>query len=63
MPLADLPKAYDPQAAQSRWYAYWLEKGYFHDGSHGMSLCGNDKRTLGVTFIPQTMPLCVPVVL
>jgi valyl-tRNA synthetase len=30
MPLADLPKAYDPQAAQSRWYAYWLEKGYFH---------------------------------
>lgn len=30
MPLADLPKAYDPQAAQARWYAYWLEKGYFH---------------------------------
>ncbi len=30
MSLADLPKAYDPQAAQSRWYAYWLEKGYFH---------------------------------
>jgi valyl-tRNA synthetase len=30
MSLADLPKAYEPQAAQSRWYAYWLEKGYFH---------------------------------
>ncbi|HEY2157427.1 MAG TPA: class I tRNA ligase family protein, partial [Isosphaeraceae bacterium] len=30
MSLADLPKAYDPHAAQSRWYAHWLEKGYFH---------------------------------
>ena len=30
MSLADLPKAYDPQEAQSRWYAYWLEKGCFH---------------------------------
>ena len=30
MPLAELPKAYDPQDAQRRWYAYWLEKGYFH---------------------------------
>jgi valyl-tRNA synthetase len=30
MSIADLPKTYDPQEAQSRWYAYWLEKGYFH---------------------------------
>ncbi len=30
MSLADLPKAYEPQSAQSRWYAFWLEKGYFH---------------------------------
>jgi len=30
MSLADLPKAYDPQAAQARWYAFWIEKGYFH---------------------------------
>ena len=30
MNLADLPKAYDPQDAQRRWYAHWLEKGYFH---------------------------------
>src|SRR3954467_3919937 len=30
MSLADLPKQYDPQDAQRRWYAFWLEKGYFH---------------------------------
>ena len=30
MSLADLPKQYDPQDAQRRWYALWLEKGYFH---------------------------------
>ena len=27
---ADLPKQYDPQDAQDRWYDFWLEKGYFH---------------------------------
>ncbi len=30
MTLPDLPKAYDPQQAQQRWYDFWLEKGYFH---------------------------------
>ena len=30
MSTADLPKAYDPQDAQRRWYAFWLERGYFH---------------------------------
>ncbi|MBX6312888.1 MAG: valine--tRNA ligase [Isosphaeraceae bacterium] len=30
MSTADLPKAYDPQEAQRRWYAFWLEKKYFH---------------------------------
>ena len=30
MPLPELPKQYDPQDAQRRWYAFWLEKGYFH---------------------------------
>ncbi|MDB5349343.1 MAG: valyl-tRNA synthetase [Planctomycetota bacterium] len=30
MSLSDLPKQYDPQDAQRRWYAFWLEKGYFH---------------------------------
>ena len=30
MTLSELPKQYDPQAAQTRWYAFWLEKGYFH---------------------------------
>ena len=29
MSTADLPKQYDPQDAQRRWYAFWLEKGYF----------------------------------
>jgi valyl-tRNA synthetase len=28
--LQDLPKQYDHQAAQGRWYRYWEEKGYFH---------------------------------
>ena len=30
MSLAELPKAYDPQEAQRRWYDFWVEKGYFH---------------------------------
>ena len=25
-----IPKQYDPQDAQRRWYDFWLEKGYFH---------------------------------
>jgi valyl-tRNA synthetase len=30
MSIADLPKQYDPQAAQRRWYDFWLERGFFH---------------------------------
>lgn len=30
MSLSDLPKQYDPADAQSRWYDFWLQKGYFH---------------------------------
>ncbi len=30
MSTAELPKQYDPQDAQRRWYSFWLEKGYFH---------------------------------
>src|SRR5271165_1143551 len=30
MTVAELPKQYDPQEAQRRWYDFWLEKGYFH---------------------------------
>jgi valyl-tRNA synthetase len=30
MSIPDLPKAYDPQEAQRRWYPFWIEKGYFH---------------------------------
>src|SRR4051812_5694181 len=30
MSLADLPKAYDPQDAQRRWYDFWVKNGYFH---------------------------------
>ncbi len=26
----ELPRQYDPRDAQDRWYAFWLEKGYFH---------------------------------
>jgi valyl-tRNA synthetase len=26
----ELPKAYDPKAAQQKWLAFWEERGYFH---------------------------------
>ena len=26
----ELPKAYDPHAAQERWLEFWEEHGYFH---------------------------------
>ena len=29
-PLNELPKQYDHQAAQERWYKFWEEKDYFH---------------------------------
>ena len=28
--LSDLPKQYNPAAAQKRWYAFWESKGFFH---------------------------------
>ena len=30
MNLAELPKQYDPQDAQTRFYDFWVDKGYFH---------------------------------
>ena len=30
MSTAELPKQYDPQEAQRRWYNFWLTRGYFH---------------------------------
>ncbi len=30
MSIAELPKQYDPQDAQRRWYGFWLDRGYFH---------------------------------
>ena len=30
MTISDLPKQYDPQDAQRRWYELWVSKGYFH---------------------------------
>src|ERR1051326_7051673 len=29
-PLMDIPKAYEPQSVESKWYAQWLEMGCFH---------------------------------
>ena len=26
----DIPSKYDPRGAESKWYSYWLEKGFFH---------------------------------
>jgi valyl-tRNA synthetase len=28
-PETDLPKAYDPQSTEPRWYAEWVDRGYF----------------------------------
>jgi len=28
--MAELPSKYEPSAAESRWYRYWMEKGFFH---------------------------------
>ena len=30
MTTTDLPKQYDPQEAQRRYYELWLSRGYFH---------------------------------
>ncbi len=30
MPTDELPKQYDHQAAQDRWYKFWEHRGYFH---------------------------------
>ncbi len=29
MSIADLPKQYDPHEAERKWYALWLDRGYF----------------------------------
>src|SRR6187401_3840531 len=28
--MSELAKAYEPQAVEEKWYAWWLEKGCFH---------------------------------
>ncbi len=30
MSSRELPKAYEPKSVEERWYAFWLEKKYFH---------------------------------
>ncbi len=30
MSTRELPKAYDPRSVEEKWYAFWLEKRYFH---------------------------------
>lgn len=30
MSTKELPKVYEPKSVEERWYAYWLEKRYFH---------------------------------
>ncbi len=27
--LSEIPKAYDPKKVETKWYQFWLEKGYF----------------------------------
>jgi valyl-tRNA synthetase len=28
--MIDIPSKYEPAAAESKWYGYWMEKGFFH---------------------------------
>ncbi|HPM40920.1 MAG TPA: class I tRNA ligase family protein, partial [bacterium] len=38
---AELPKAYDPKAVETKWYSFWKDGGYFHapDGHEGNHYC------------------------
>ena len=31
--MAEIPKTYSPRVVESKWYAYWLEKKFFHSES------------------------------
>ena len=33
--MTDIPSKYEPHAAESRWYSYWMEKGFFHSVPDG----------------------------
>jgi len=35
--MKELPKAYEPKSVEERWYAFWLEKKYFHADENGPS--------------------------
>ena len=41
MSSKELSKAYEPKSVEERWYAFWLEKKYFHadEGTGGMPYC------------------------
>jgi valyl-tRNA synthetase len=28
--MTDIPKTYEPQEVEQKWYSFWMEKGYFH---------------------------------
>jgi len=27
--LSEIPKAYDPHTVETRWYQFWMDRGYF----------------------------------
>jgi len=34
--MTELSKTYDPKTVEDKWYAWWMERGYFHgDASKG----------------------------
>ena len=37
MSTKELPKAYEPKSVEERWYAFWLEKKYFHADENDQS--------------------------
>src|SRR3954452_8765182 len=48
-PKASLPPAYDPKAAEEKWYDYWLEGGFFQADAH------SDKQPFTIVIPPPNV--------
>ncbi|TAM89221.1 MAG: valine--tRNA ligase [Candidimonas sp.] len=50
-----LPKSFEPQEIESRWYTYWEQHGYFKGGRHAAPAAGAENRTFVVQFPPPNV--------
>jgi len=53
--LADLPSQYDHQRAQSRWFKFWEERGYFHAEVGAKDADGNLKKPYCIVIPPPNV--------